>query len=218
MDYFPTNASILHEARTNEAENLLHAAEKRLDDLKCKIAVINKKVALKANNPSSAQDWTTIYEKCADWEELEELHEAKVREQHKIESLLSKQDNLGHYHDHTQEREFFQLPEDEKIKRCDDNRVVGNYLFSEGNYERAAERYQIAIGYYEYCFPSEAEVQTKLDEFRHSCLCNLALCQIRLGSYRSAIDSTTRIIQECSNSAKAYFRRGQAHRMLDEYE
>lgn len=114
---------------------------------------------------------------------------------------------------------FFQRPEHDKFRICEENRLLGNYLFKEGNFRKSAEHYHIAISYYEYCFPEEETDQKALDDLRHACLCNMALCFIRVGEYRKAIESANHILKETNDtSAKALFRRGQAYRMLDEYE
>jgi hypothetical protein len=64
------------------------------------------------------------------------------------------------------------------------------------------EHYQIAISYYEYCFPGEGEgegdkntPQTELDALRHACLCNLSLCYLRLGSFRLAEESASLVLR-----------------------
>ena len=42
-----------------------------------------------------------------------------------------------HQHDHSIERKFYLLPEEEKFHYCERHRTVGNYLFSEAQYESA---------------------------------------------------------------------------------
>jgi hypothetical protein len=71
---------------------------------------------------------------------------------------------------------IFNLPENEKILFCEKFRALGNYLYSEGIYPKAAEQYQLCISYYEYCFPDNDAEQIRLDELRHVCLCNISLC------------------------------------------
>lgn len=125
---------------------------------------------------------------------------------------------MGHYHDHSEERKLFSLPEKEKLKHCERYRSLGNYLFSEGIYPKAAEQYQLCISYYEYCFPENNDEQLKLDELRHICLCNISLCYCHMRYYREAIDSVNRILIENPNHAKAYYRRAVAYRLLDLYD
>jgi hypothetical protein len=95
---------------------------------------------------------------------------------------------------------------------------MGNYLIGEGMTAKAAESYKIAIAYYEYCFPEREDTQKDLDKLRHACLCNVALCYVRMGYFREAVESATVVLQETDNkNAKALFRRAQAYRCLDEY-
>ncbi len=63
-------------------------------------------------------------------------------------------------------------------------------------YTQAAERYNIALAYYEYCFPDSEEKQKELDNLRHICLCNIALCYIHMGHFRQAIQSADMVIKE----------------------
>ncbi len=164
-------------------------------------------------------NWANSYQQWSNWEDIDELSAKKEYEQSKLQSLIDKQSVMQHYHDHSKEKEFFDLPEDVKIKKCNDYRILGNYLFDQGVYSKAAERYQIAIAYYEYCFPSDPKIQHELDFTRYACLCNVSLCFIRLGHYRKAIESANQVLRECKNQhAKAPFRRAQAYRLLDEYE
>ncbi len=164
-------------------------------------------------------DWTKSYEAWDEWAKEEELRELQLKEESRRDALLGQQQMLGHVHDHSKERDFFRLPESEKFRTCEEYRSLGNYLFKEGNYALSLEKYQIAVAYYEYCFPEQETEQKELDELRHACLCNMSLCYIRLGEYRKAIEKTTQVLNETNNqSAKAFFRRGQAHRLLDEYE
>lgn len=46
------------------------------------------------------------------------------------------------------ERKIFELPEWEKMILCERHRAVGNYLFQEGLYPKAAEQYQLVYKHY----------------------------------------------------------------------
>ncbi len=125
---------------------------------------------------------------------------------------------MGHFHDHSKEKEFFDKSEEEKIHKCEHYRIVGNYLYGEGMIAKAAEYYKIAIAYYEYCFPDNEVTQAALDVLRHACLCNASLCYIRMGYFRQAVESAGIVLQETEHKhSKALFRRAQAYRCLDEY-
>lgn len=220
----PSQADI----RTAQAIGTGHqfdAIEERLLDIQKKIDMQKKNKTTinhdvnKQSGQSNVWDWTESYQQWSKWEDMDELEAKKKFEENRLQSLIDKQNVMQHYHDHSKEKEFFDLPEEVKIKKCDDYRVLGNFLFDQGLFAKAAERYQIAIAYYEYCFPEDPKVQQELDSTRYACLCNIALCYIRIGHYRKAIESANNVLRECKdNHAKALYRRAQAYRHLDEYE
>ena len=166
-------------------------------------------------------DWTRSYSSWNSWEDIDELQNMKLREEMKIESIQSKRDLLAHNHDHSKEREFYELADEKKIQTCEIHRLLGNHLFHEGWFSKALDHYQIAVGLYEYCFPTDAMQQEELNRLRHICLCNMSLCLMHLGLYRRAVESSSTVLRECTDSmvcSKALFRRAQAYRCLDEYE
>ncbi len=206
----------------NNNAHRIDLAEKRIQEINDKIRNAQKRqedVPIQSVTSNRA-DWTNIYSYCENLEDIEELMQSKSNEVRQKEELLkTSQSMLGHNHDHSGEREIFHLPESEKKKLCERYRILGNYLFEEGIYEKAAENYRIALSYYEYCFPENPEEQKQLDELRRICLCNISLCYFRLGEYREAIHSASLVIQESRGQhAKAFFRRAKAYQALDEYE
>eukprot|EP01041_Mallomonas_annulata_P002185 gene2185-4250_t len=126
---------------------------------------------------------------------------------------------MGHHHNHEEEREFFNLPEHDKMKICEDHRLMGNFLFQEGLIPKACEQYQLALSYYEYCFPDRVEEQKLLETVQYACQCNISLCYLRLNYNRQAYESASFAIDSNkNNNPKGYFRRAQANRALDNYE
>mmetsp|Transcript_30549 Transcript_30549/g.43819 ORF Transcript_30549/g.43819 Transcript_30549/m.43819 type:complete len:138 (-) Transcript_30549:781-1194(-) len=85
------------------------------------------------------KDWAQNYRRWDKWDDVEELQNIKADEESKLQSLMRKnvESSLGHYHDHTEERAFYELSENDKFLRCEQYRKIGNYLFSEGQYETA---------------------------------------------------------------------------------
>jgi hypothetical protein len=207
--------------QATEATKQLVEVEKNLEKLNSKIEEL-KSSQLKPQKVIENQewDWSRNYKQWESWVDKDDLLQKKQTEEEKKASLLEKQAAYSHQHDHSKEREFFLLPEEQKFQHCERNRNLGNYLFHEGVFDRAAEHYRIAIAYYEYCFPEDSLSQSKLDQLRCISLCNLSFCYLRLGSYRQAVESATQAIQEATGDlvGKSYFRRGQAYRYLDEYE
>lgn len=197
----------------------LAAAEERLAEITSKLSKVNKlPPSPKASSPQE-YDWTKSYTSWSTYEDVDELTHAKEKEEAKLDGIINKSDMLGHYHDHSKERVFFELSEEEKFKSCEDSRIMGNYLYSEGVYPKAAENYQIAIAYYEYCFPEDNTTQNMLDDLRRACLCNISLCYLHMGYLRQSVESATVVLKETDGKhSKALFRRAQAYRALDEYE
>ena len=168
---------------------------------------------------SRTYDWTASYkrwERSDVFEEEEEEQQPPARQDASHEPAAFYQ-HLAHHHDHAVEREFYDRPESAKIAECEKHRKRGNFFFHEGNLERASEQYKIALSYYEYCFPELKEEELHIDRLRRACLCNLSLCHLRQKRFREAIDAATQVIDEDPEDYKAYFRRAQGHRGLDEY-
>ncbi len=59
-----------------------------------------------------------------------------------------------------------------------------------------------------------------MNEVKYACQCNIALCYHRMGYDRESVAIATLAIEskERTAGAKAYYRRAQAYRALDEYE
>ena len=125
---------------------------------------------------------------------------------------------MGHYHDHHEERIFFEKPEDEKLRYCERHRMYGNALYEEGILLKAAEQYHLTLSYYEYCFPDCNEKQAHLDELRNACLCNISLCYYRMKEMRKAIACASKVLAKHPQHVKALYRRAKAHLALDEYD
>lgn len=212
----------LKSAQVEENDRHIEEAQKRLEEINMRIRQQQERQERLMPSQISKEkqwDWTKSYRGWEDWTDLDELHRQKSMEESKVESLIDKKDALGHVHDHSKEREFFQMKEEDKFKVCESYRKMGNYLFAEGSFDRAAELFRVAIGYYEYCFPDESERQTELDSLRFASLCNLALCYLKLRLPRKAIEVATTVISETGDTyPKAYYRLGQAYRLLDDYE
>ena len=232
---------------TRNPANEIAEASKKLNDLKCLVQQVQKsnenlfvsKEEMKSD-PLVASDWTKLYKYWSKWEDVEEILEKQQTEEKKIIELSSRPAFQGHLHDHSNERQFFVKPENEKMKYCEDHRYLGNYLYKEGNISDAIEQYKLALSYYDYCFPDTAIDRDCLDTVRQACYCNLSLCYYHQNEIRLAIDYASRSITNCerkysnndfnqeSNTEytttdrlsliKAYYRRACAFRELDEYE
>lgn len=220
----PTNAQEIKLLQTLDTKYQIQASQEKIAQLNEKL----KRIAIE-NDESTAsssttkqdinKDWTKSYEKWEQFIDRDEVVELKNKEEQNYESLIAKADNLGHIHSHTEEREFFQQPEDKKLEVCRGYRTLGNYFVWEGSFIEAIEAYETSIGYYEYCFPEEESKQKELDDLRVACYLNVSMCYLRVKEYRKAIESASNAIRETKETnPKAFYRRGQAYRLLDDYE
>lgn len=218
----PTNATEIKLLQTLDTKYQLQSTQERIFSLNEKL----KKITLSSSSSNSIgtkeevnKDWTKTYEKWDQFIDRDEVIELKKKEEQDYESLLAKADNLGHVHNHTEEREFFQQPEHQKLEVCKGYRTLGNYFVYEGSFLEAIEAYETSIGYYEYCFPEEEENQKELDDIRVACFLNVSMCYLRVKEFRKAIESASNAIRETKElNPKAFYRRGQAYRCLDDYE
>ena len=162
-------------------------------------------------------DWTASYRRWEGSDVFEEEEKPLSPSSETSSEPAAFFQHLAHHHDHAVEREFFDRPESAKTAECERHRRRGNFLFHEGNLDRACEQYKIALSFYEYCFPELKEEEQRIDRLRRACLCNLSLCYLRQRRFREAVDAATQVIDEDSENHKAYFRRAQGYRGLDEY-
>ena len=162
-------------------------------------------------------DWTDSYSFWSKWEDSEDASGVQNDNAAKENATDASASFMGHDHDHSVERKLLDLSEAERLNFCETHRRKGNYLFLESLFPKAAEQYQLALSYYEYCFPDDDETQAVLDTLRRACLCNISLCYYRMGYWRMALNAASQVLQEDENDVKALFRRAQAYRALDEY-
>lgn len=217
------DAGILSSAIQESAKDIrvkaqLEAASQRIDEITAKLQRVSAAEAAVATASEVPRgDWTSIYAQWSSWEDVEELSNLKEKEEARMTEILERPSFMGHYHDHSEERKFFELPESSKMSLCERHRQVGNHLFEEGLLPKAAEQYQLALSYYEYCFPESEDDQFLLNELRRACMCNISLCYCRMGHLREAVEVAGRVIQEDPRDCKALYRRAQAYLALDEY-
>ena len=171
-----------------------------------------------SRNESACWDWSSAYTKWEGFEDLDDLNSAITSERDVQNKLLEGSHPAQHMHDHSEERRFFQRPEDEKLRECERYRALGNGLYTEGILPKAAHMYKTALSYYDYCFPPSDADQLALDELRHSCLCNISLCYSRMGEHRQAQEAAGKVLRASPSHSKALYRRACSFRALDEYD
>lgn len=241
-----TMLSTTREIGAQETSNLVSEAQNRINSINNQIqrlevgSTADQHIIIKNNNNNEFWDWTESYDKWSSWNKLEVLQEQKQTEEIKLQSLYEKQEAFAHNHDHTIEKQFFTQPEIEKYRACERHFTLGQYLFEEGLYLKAVENFEVAIAYYEYCFPEESNpeeqgLQDKLDTIREESFLYLVTCFVVVQEYRKAIDSANHILivpytaspsdtTHSSDNAhnlrldRARLQRAIAYRYLDEYE
>ena len=219
-------------AKNKAHKSKIEAVKEKVQLLNQTITNFNRKEEIQYSNYNS-NDWTKTYKFWDSWEDVEEIKEELNHEENRLNDLKNEcmgQINnnerpsfLNHRHEHSEERRIFEMTDKEKIKICKNKHLIGNYLFRQGLYSKAAEQYQLAVSLYEYCFPHNDSEQQILDELKQICLCNMSLCYIKMGSgyYRQAIDYALRVLSDRPSlklKNKANFRLAQAYRLLDEYD
>jgi len=208
-------------AQISSAEGRVESTLRQLRLAEEKLAALTSYPAAdeqQASKLSPAADWTKSYKKWDSWNKVETFGEEVEENRNAVEGLSKKVSSFSHSHDHSEERKIFELPEQEKLSYCERHRAKGNYLFHEGIYPKAAEQYQLALSYYEYCFPDAEAEQKHLDSLRVTCLCNISLCYFRLGCYRDAVGAATKALDEGPVHVKALHHRAKAYACLHEYE
>ena len=147
--------SNVHTIGASEASKKLRESEQRATELIDRLQVAQRGLESHAGENPDFVPISQSYEKWDKWNDVETLNQAAEEEQQRIEALKKKASPAmhSHAHDHSEERKFFEKDEKEKKSFCERHRAKGNYLFHEGLYPKAAEQYQLAISYYDYCFP-----------------------------------------------------------------
>jgi tetratricopeptide (TPR) repeat protein len=163
-------------------------------------------------------DWTATYKQWNEWEDVDELKEDLDTKSEQLDGLTNRPSFRDHRHEHSEERRIFELPEHEKIETCERHRMLGNFLFREGLFGKAAEQYQLAMSMYEYCFPESDGDQQSLDAIRQACTCNISWCYQLMGDGRKAVEMASKVVTENPSNAKAFFRRAQGYRLLDLFD
>ena len=74
-------------------------------------------------------------------DEEEKLHDNLAEDESNIKKDIDL--FMDHHHDHQDEIAIFSLPESEKMKLCENHRVLGNYLYKEGLIPKACENYHL---------------------------------------------------------------------------
>ncbi|KAI4498680.1 hypothetical protein M0802_006147 [Mischocyttarus mexicanus] len=106
----------------------------------------------------------------------------------------------------------------EVIRKIKDS---GNHYFSKKNYVDAGRKYKKALRYYDWMIKIKNVPDTMEDsitDLKVTIMLNFAAVQLKKKDYRSAVKLCNEVLEIDKSSSKAYFRRGQAHMGLNEYD
>lgn len=107
-------------------------------------------------------------------------------------------------------------------------RSAGNYFYERGRFIEARRKYRKAERYYNYlyngaenlerCSEFEADDRQQMDAFMLNNCTNMAAVELKLENYENAKYCCNEAIRLNPKCSKAYYRRGQAHTNLNDYE
>ncbi|NXE29154.1 FKBP6 isomerase, partial [Ardeotis kori] len=109
------------------------------------------------------------------------------------------------------------LPLEKVLKAADTEREFGNYLYRQGSFEPAQERYKRALSALRRSPSSEAE-QRQINALKLPVLLNLSLTYLKLECPARALAYGEKALEIDQRNAKALFRCGQACLCMTEYK
>lgn len=106
-------------------------------------------------------------------------------------------------------------------------KAAGNIFFKTGAYVEACRKYKKAVRYYHYLkdklestLPIDYSIQKtcELNAFNITVCLNIAASELELKSYTNAKNACDEVLLNDKHNAKAFYRRGQAHIGLKNYD
>lgn len=107
---------------------------------------------------------------------------------------------------------------EEKLLECDRFRLLGNRMYEQGKFQRAASFYHRALVYFEYMFPETKFEIEEHDRLRTMMLLNFAACHLKMMQYDDVIHNTAQLIRQNPRHVKALYMRAKAYRFRDEFD
>ena len=108
-------------------------------------------------------------------------------------------------------KESWRMEKAEKVETSELLRTKGAALCKAGRWEKAAKLYKKITSYLEFEGDfKEEELRKKRDEIILAAHLNLALCHLKTGDLKAAIESADNALKLDKNNEKALFRRAQA--------
>jgi tetratricopeptide (TPR) repeat protein len=246
------NIANLHQVRSEAVENqvkTLHETIQKQSSLlqrqKQQQAIINQKEQSTdetGGNIKHSKDWTNIYDKWNNWEDIEELSSSikttkqklsKLKKNHEMTNRKKKNngnDNnaFGNFccsssQNRIAEKKVIQMSTKKRLEHMQSFRKDhGNAEYEKGNYVKAYKWYDKSLIYYEYCFMSSGEEKKEVEEERLLCLLNIAACYLALKRYQDCVETCNEAMEVSTSynqrKVKALFRRAQAYRYLNNFQ
>eukprot|EP00088_Acartia_fossae_P070842 TRINITY_DN957_c0_g1_i6.p1 TRINITY_DN957_c0_g1~~TRINITY_DN957_c0_g1_i6.p1 ORF type:complete len:475 (-),score=135.23 TRINITY_DN957_c0_g1_i6:1178-2602(-) len=117
-----------------------------------------------------------------------------------------------------QSKESWQLDAGEKLTQAKLLKDKGTKFFKNGMYEIADSRYIKVIDFLEHEIALQGDEEVERKELLKAGRLNAALCKLKVGDFIGAKDLCTKVLEENTESAKAWFRRGESYYALNDWE
>ena len=221
MDSF---AAGMKELMKNDMEKERGRLEKQIAELKERLTKADVSPIT-----SSSSSLTSSYAKFKhlDLDTKEELEEQISLARSNLNSLNTKMQSnqntcprpcLCCSQDRSAEIAVIKMSTQERIEAMMELKLKGNVLFKNNSNHEALGKYELALIYYEYCFDATGNDRIELENVRLLCLLNAAACTLNLKSYSQCIAFCNEALQIDDTNPKAYYRRGKAYRLLNQYD
>jgi len=113
-------------------------------------------------------------------------------------------------------KESWQLDAEQKLEQAKIFKEKGTKQFKDGKYEIAASRYEKVVQFLEHEISMKGDPETERKELLQAGRLNMALCYLKLGKWIEARGSCEKALEENSEAAKAWFRKGEAQLALND--
>jgi len=115
-------------------------------------------------------------------------------------------------------KENWQLDAGQKLEQAKIFKTKGTNFFKASKFEIAAAKYKKIIDFLEHEISLKGDEEEERKALLQAGRLNLALCKIKLGDALGAKDVCDKVIEENRDVEKAWFRRGECHFLLNDWE
>jgi len=115
-------------------------------------------------------------------------------------------------------KESWQLNAEQKVEQAKIFKERGTKFFKDGKFNIACSRYEKVIDYLEHEVSLKDEAEEERKNLVQAGRLNVALCKMKLGDWIASRNMCSKVIEENPGVAKAWFRRGEAHFLLNDWE